>query len=173
MYNLIAIDCPAAPEGMDGRNWCRYIIARDGSTIVAYRPGTVLQVTQHARDYVDELNAGAKGHVKPHRCALDAGGLRASGDRSRLRNAWRKAVYNLVSVDPTTVPEGIDTQNYCRYIIAWDASTIIGYRRGTAQQVTEHAKHYVDELNARANRHVQSYHRSGSAQQKLKPPTQK
>ncbi len=157
MYNLIAIDSPAAPEGMDGQNWCRYIIARDGSTIVAYHRGTLQQVTQHARDYVDELNSLAKGHVKSHHYALDASDLRATGDRSRSRNAWRKAVYKVVSVDRTTVPEEIDGQNYCRYIIAWDASTIVGYRRGTAQQVTQHARHYVDELNARAEGRVNPY----------------
>ncbi len=172
MYNLIAIDCPAAPEGMDDRNWCRYIIARDGSTIVAYRRGTVQQVTQHARHYVDDLNARADGSVKPHLRAPDAGGLRSTGNRQPSRNAWRKAVYNLISVDRTDPPEGIDGQSCCRYIIAWDASIIVGYRRGTAQQVMQHARHYIDQLNARANSGFKSYS-AGSAQQKLKPAAKK
>ena len=67
MYNLIAIDSTAAPEGIDARHWCRYIIARDASTIVGYRRGTTQQVTQHARYYVDELNARANGRLKPYR----------------------------------------------------------------------------------------------------------
>ena len=67
MYNLIAIDSTAAPDGMDGQNWCRYIIGRDDSMIVGHCRGTVQQVMQHARHHVDELNARANGHVKPYR----------------------------------------------------------------------------------------------------------
>ncbi len=172
MYSLIAIDTTVAPDGTDSRDWCRYIIARDGSMIVGQCRGTVQQVTQHARSYVDELNARAKGHARPYRYAPDTGSLREGRNPLRSKDRRLKATYNLISVDPTAAPEGIDARHWCRYIIARDASTVVGYRRGTAQQVTQHARYCVEELNARANGRVQSY-RSRSPQLRPQASTKK
>ena len=71
MHNLVCVERTAAPEGMNGGKWCRYVIVRDGSTpdastIVGYRRGTVQQVTAHAKHCVDQLNARATG-VSPYR----------------------------------------------------------------------------------------------------------
>ena len=157
MYNLVAIDSTAAPDGTDSRDWFRYIIGRNGSMIVGGCRGTVQEVTQHARYYVDELNARAKGHIKRYRYAPDARNLRTADEPSHARHPRTKATYNLVAVDCTAAPEGIHARHWCRYIIARDASTIVAYRRGTAQQVTQHARYCVDELNARANGQAKSY----------------
>ncbi len=172
VYSLIAIDSTVAPDGSADLDWCRYIIARDGSMIVGQCRGTVRQVTQHAKSYVDELNARAKGHVKPYRYAPDAGSLRAGRNTLRSKDRRPKATYSLVAVDREAAPEGIDARHWCRYIIARDASTIVGYRRGTAQQVSQHVQYYVEELNARANGQVKSY-RSRSPQLRSHASTKK
>jgi len=56
MYHLVSVDRTAAPEGINGRDWCRYIIARHCSTIVGYRRGTAQQVTQYTRHHAEELS---------------------------------------------------------------------------------------------------------------------
>lgn len=172
MYTLISVDRTAAPEGIDASHCCRYIIARHGSTIVVYRRGTVAQVTRHAADYVDELNARAMGQNNPYCYPPDATGRPARVDPARSRSTWTKANYTLVSVDPTTVPETIDGRNWSRYIIARDPNTIVGYRLGTPEQVTEYAKHHVETLNARASGRIKAYG-SCRAQQNTSPTEMK
>ena len=157
MYTLIAVDRTAAPDGLDARDWCRYIIARQGFTIVAYHRGTVQQVTHHAKDYIDELNARAMGQIKPYRFPPDPNERPASGNPAHSGGTGQKATYNLVSVDPTPVPQGMDGRNWCRYIIARDPNTIVGHRLGTPEQVSEYARHHVDTLNARASGRLKPY----------------
>lgn len=57
--------------------------------------------------------------------------------------------YKLVRVEKTDPPEGADNGSWYRYVIECGNSTIVGSRRGSLQQVTNHASTFVDDLNAR------------------------
>ncbi len=59
--------------------------------------------------------------------------------------------YRVISVEKTEPPEGAEGKDWYRYIIERAGSTIAGHRRGTAQQVTRHAKAFADDLNARTS----------------------
>lgn len=67
----------------------------------------------------------------------------------RNRRPPASGVFHLASVDKTAVPDGCDGDDWYRYVIENGRSTITGCRRGSLKQVTEHAKAYVEELNAR------------------------
>ena len=62
-YNVISVTKTDPPEGIKGDNWYHYIIKRADSTIEGNRSGTLEQVTAHANEFVEELNArtGRKG----------------------------------------------------------------------------------------------------------------
>jgi hypothetical protein len=57
--------------------------------------------------------------------------------------------YSLVSVEKTSPPTGMDGDNWYRYVVARDNSTIVGNMRGTLKQVTREAREFVDNLNDR------------------------
>lgn len=63
LYEVISIDKTEAPEGMEGKNWHRYVIERGTSVVTGIKPGTQKQVTEHVQNMVAELNAriGLKG----------------------------------------------------------------------------------------------------------------
>ncbi len=56
-YQVISIEKTAAPEGMPGNNWHRYVIGRGTTRIEGYKPGTLKAVTKHAEAAAEELNA--------------------------------------------------------------------------------------------------------------------
>lgn len=62
-YNVISVKKTAPPEGIESDSWYRYIIKRADSIIEGKRCGTLVQVTAHANEFVEELNArtGRKG----------------------------------------------------------------------------------------------------------------
>ena len=55
-YVLISVDKTEAPEGLPGTNWHEYIIERGSSQIVGKKPGTLKQVTEHAKAMITDLN---------------------------------------------------------------------------------------------------------------------
>ena len=55
-YVLISIEKTEAPEGLPGTNWHEYIIERGNSQIVGKKPGTLKQVTEHAKAMITDLN---------------------------------------------------------------------------------------------------------------------
>ena len=57
--------------------------------------------------------------------------------------------YSVISVDKIESPDGIEGDNWYRYVIKRGESSIVGNRRGTLQQVTSHANDYVEGLNSR------------------------
>lgn len=61
-----------------------------------------------------------------------------------------QTVFTLISVEKTDAPAGCLGDRWYRYVIERGASTIVGSRRGTLQQVTLHAREYAAELNLRA-----------------------
>jgi hypothetical protein len=60
--------------------------------------------------------------------------------------------YKVVSVEKTEPPEGVDGGNWYKYIVGRGDSSLVGSRRGTLKQVTEHAQTLVNDLNARSGR---------------------
>ena len=69
---------------------------------------------------------------------------------------WNEVEYNVLSVEKTDPPAGLDGANWCRYVIGRGTSTMVGSRRGTVKQVTEHAKTLASDLNARSGRNGKS-----------------
>lgn len=62
-YSVITVEKTAAPDGMTGDNWFRYVIGEGGSKIEGMKPGTMKTVTEHAKTAAEELNARSlKGH---------------------------------------------------------------------------------------------------------------
>ncbi len=55
-YTLVSANKTKAPQKSEGNDWYQYIEKRDGSTGVGYMRGTLLQVTEYARDDVEKLN---------------------------------------------------------------------------------------------------------------------
>jgi hypothetical protein len=55
-YVLISIEKTEAPEGLPGTNWHEYIIERGNSQIVGKKPGSLKQVTEHAKAMITDLN---------------------------------------------------------------------------------------------------------------------
>ncbi|MEJ2687986.1 MAG: hypothetical protein P8124_12460, partial [Gammaproteobacteria bacterium] len=58
--------------------------------------------------------------------------------------------YSVAAVQSAPAPDADDTSEWCSYVLENGRSTITGRRRGSVQQVTEHATRYADELNARS-----------------------
>jgi len=60
-YCLSIVEKTEAPEDMpeDG-NWYRYIVMYGASEIKCVRAGTLSEVTEHANDFVANLNARSK-----------------------------------------------------------------------------------------------------------------
>lgn len=59
--------------------------------------------------------------------------------------------YTLSSVKKTTAPAGGDGNEWYRYVVERDNSTIVGCMRGTLQQVTAYAEEFVENLNVRSH----------------------
>ncbi|HKJ09644.1 MAG TPA: hypothetical protein VKA76_11220 [Gammaproteobacteria bacterium] len=58
--------------------------------------------------------------------------------------------YSVAAVKSAPAPDRDDASEWCSYVLENGRSTITGRRRGSVQQVTEHATRYADELNARS-----------------------
>jgi len=59
-YALVSVYKTKAPQGSEGSDWYRYLVERNGSTIVGCMRGTLLQVTDYAKDFVEKLNIRSK-----------------------------------------------------------------------------------------------------------------
>ena len=57
--------------------------------------------------------------------------------------------YRVSSVEKTAVPEGAEGDNWCRYVIENGFATLMGWRRGSLREITQHAIRCVETLNAR------------------------
>lgn len=55
-YTLVSVNKTKAPPGSEGNDWYQYIVECDGSTMVGYMRGTLLQVAEYAKDNVEKLN---------------------------------------------------------------------------------------------------------------------
>lgn len=57
--------------------------------------------------------------------------------------------YRVVTVEKTDPPEGIIGGNWHRYVIELEEQSIVGVRRGTLKQVTEHARECAENMSNR------------------------
>lgn len=69
----------------------------------------------------------------------------------------RANLYQVISVEKTTPPEGMTGNNWHRYVIGQGDSRIEGLRSGTLKAVTAHAESCVEELNNRGVRGYSAY----------------
>ncbi len=56
-YRVVTVEKMAAPEGMPGDNWHRYVIGQGSSSIEGKKPGTLKAVTLHAETVAEDLNS--------------------------------------------------------------------------------------------------------------------
>jgi len=76
---------------------------------------------------------------------------------ARSGNAmWNEVEYNVLSVEKIETPAGMEGANWYKYVIGRGSSTMVGNRRGTLKQVTEHAKCLAKDLNERSGRNGKS-----------------
>ncbi|MDG1462433.1 MAG: hypothetical protein P8R04_02595 [Gammaproteobacteria bacterium] len=57
--------------------------------------------------------------------------------------------FELISVDETKTPAGMEGDKWCKYIIKQGDNEIVGYSVGSARKVKKEAKEKVEELNLR------------------------
>ncbi|MGD8742236.1 MAG: hypothetical protein PVH46_02350 [Granulosicoccaceae bacterium] len=57
--------------------------------------------------------------------------------------------YKVVAVEKTEPPAGIEGGDWYRYVIARENETIVGNRRGTLKEVTQHANECAQNLSYR------------------------
>ena len=57
--------------------------------------------------------------------------------------------FRVTLVETATVPEGAEGDDWCRYVIESGHAAITGWRRGSLQEITQHAIRCTEELNAR------------------------
>lgn len=58
-FRVISIKKSNAPEGILEGEWYHYVISRGSSEIKGKRPGTLQSVTEHAEEFVENLNRRA------------------------------------------------------------------------------------------------------------------
>jgi hypothetical protein len=58
--------------------------------------------------------------------------------------------FRVALVERSPVPQGAEGDNWCRYVIVGGSAAITGWRRGSLQEITQHAMRYTEELNARS-----------------------
>lgn len=60
-----------------------------------------------------------------------------------------KLKYCVITVEKTMPPEGLDGDNWHRYVIGEGSARIEGKKPGSLKAVTEHARLVAEDLNAR------------------------
>ena len=57
--------------------------------------------------------------------------------------------YNVVSVEKTDAPEGMQGDDWYHYVIGQGSSKIEGFRTGSLKSVTQHVESYAEDLTER------------------------
>jgi hypothetical protein len=70
---------------------------------------------------------------------------------SEEHTSYPDRTYHVVTVEKTDPPTGIDEGDWYQYVIARADETIVGNRRGTLKEVTQHANEYAENLSARVS----------------------
>ena len=55
-FQIKIIEKIAAPNGMVGENWYRYIVGQNGRDITGFKTGTLKSVTEHVEIFTEGLN---------------------------------------------------------------------------------------------------------------------
>jgi len=58
--------------------------------------------------------------------------------------------FRVALVEKSGVPQGAEGEDWYRYVLESEYSAITGWRRGSLQEITQHAIHCTEELNARS-----------------------
>jgi hypothetical protein len=56
-YKVVTVEKSAAPRGLTGDDWHHYVIGRGSSIIEGNKTGTLKDVTEHAKDLAERINA--------------------------------------------------------------------------------------------------------------------
>jgi hypothetical protein len=59
--------------------------------------------------------------------------------------------YRVALVEKAVVPHGAEGDNWFRYVLENKHGMITGWRRGSHQEIVQHATHYAEELNIRSD----------------------
>ena len=65
--------------------------------------------------------------------------------------------YQVIAVEKTEPPVGIEGGNWYRYVIALEDETIVGNRCGTLKEATQHVKECAQDLSSRVARGTSSW----------------
>lgn len=65
--------------------------------------------------------------------------------------------YRVALVEKAVVPQGAEGDNWFRYVLESKHGMITGWRRGSLQEITQHATHYAEELNSRSDQSISSW----------------
>ncbi len=58
--------------------------------------------------------------------------------------------FRVALVEKSAVPQGAAGDDWYRYVLESGYAAITGWRRGSLQEITQHAIHCTEELNARS-----------------------
>ena len=62
-YWVAWVEPTTAPQGAEGNNWYRYALECQQSVLMGWRQGSLQEVTEHALQYTEELNARSRGEA--------------------------------------------------------------------------------------------------------------
>ena len=62
----------------------------------------------------------------------------------------RTRLFRVALVEKSAVPQGADGEDWYRYVLESGYAAITGWRRGSLQEITQHAVRCTEELNARS-----------------------
>ncbi len=68
-----------------------------------------------------------------------------------------KLKYHVVTVEKAPPPEGVEGDNWHRYVIGQGSSRIEGLKSGSLKAVTQHAESVAEEFNLRMGRGGSTY----------------
>ena len=57
--------------------------------------------------------------------------------------------FRVALVEKSAVPQGAEGEDWYRYVLESGYAAITGWRRGSLREITQHARHCAEELNAR------------------------
>jgi hypothetical protein len=58
--------------------------------------------------------------------------------------------FRVVLIEKSAMPQGAEDEGWYRYVLESGYASITGWRRGSLQEITQHAKHCAEEQNARS-----------------------
>lgn len=77
---------------------------------------------------------------------------------------WNRIEYDLISIKKIATPAGLESDNWYEYILGRGNSCLVCKRKGTFEQVKEHAQELAFDLNNRRRLRPFSYGRQATRQ---------